>query len=146
MSPPLLVEEQASLADVAAAMLEHDSSVALVVNDSGRLRGVISDSDFAARATAIPFSGVFIPQLFDEMLSVTRVEQIYQRAARTRLARQVMQAPGGWVREDDAVYTAICRMAQRNLSSIPVLRDGHPVGIVTHRDLLKLIVWDGAQE
>jgi CBS domain-containing protein len=37
-------------------------------------------------------------------------------------------------------------MAEHDLTAIPVLRDGHPVGVVTGRDLLKLIVWDGAQE
>jgi CBS domain-containing protein len=37
-------------------------------------------------------------------------------------------------------------MAEKDLAAIPVLRDRRPVGIVTRRDLLKLIVWDGAQE
>jgi CBS domain-containing protein len=146
MSQPLLVDEHASLADVAAAMLDRDAAVALVVDSAGRLRGVITEAEFAARATAIPFSGVYIPQVFDEMLSAGRVEQIYQRAARTKLAGQVMQLPAASVSEDDSVYTAICRMAEKVLAAIPVLRDRRPVGIVTRRDLLKLIVWDGAQE
>jgi CBS domain-containing protein len=146
MSRPLLVDEHASLADVAACMLDHDAAVALVVDGAGRLRGIITENEFAARATAIPFSAVYSAQVFDEPLSMARVEQIYQRAARTKRARQAMHAPGAWVREDDSVYTAISRMAEKDLAAIPVLRDDHPVGIVTRRDLLKLIVWDGAQE
>jgi CBS domain-containing protein len=57
-----------------------------------------------------------------------------------------MQLPAASVSEDNSVYTAISRMAEKDLAAIPVLRDRRPVGIVTRRDLLKLIVWDGAQE
>jgi CBS domain-containing protein len=146
MSPPLLVEERARLAEVAAAMLDHGAAVALVVAGDGRLSGVITEDEFAARLGRVPFSAVQVPEVFGEVLSPADVEQIYQRACRTRLARQAMHAPVAWVREDDSVFTAISRMAEKDLASIPVLHDGRPVGIVTRRDLLKLVVWDGAQE
>jgi CBS domain-containing protein len=45
--------------------------------------------------------------------------------------------------EDDTVTAVVERLLRHDISRLPVVRDGVPVGIVARHDLLKLLARDG---
>jgi CBS domain-containing protein len=57
----------------------------------------------------------------------------------TTSAREVMHAPVETLDPDDSVQVAAGRLLARRFSSLPVLRAGRVVGIVTSTDLLRLL-------
>ncbi|RIK39143.1 MAG: UspA domain protein, partial [Chloroflexi bacterium] len=142
MSQPVIsVERDATLDDVARLMLQHDIGCVPVVDADGRLVGIITESDFIGKGHGVPFAAYRSPQLFSQV-SATEIERLYA-TGRSISAWQVMQRPVVTATEDEPVSIVAQRMLQHNVHRIPVVRAGVPVGIVTRRDLLKLIVPDG---
>jgi CBS domain-containing protein len=110
-----------------------------VVNDSGVLVGIVTESDFTAKEKWLPFARFSIPQLFGHYLSTEEVDPIYQ-AARNIAAREVMSTHVNTVTEDEMVRVVLEQMLRHNINHVPVVRDGLPVGIVARHDLLKMIL------
>jgi CBS domain-containing protein len=136
--PVVTVPEDTSLEQVARTMLERRIGCVLVVDETGELSGILTESDFAARSRGFPFSTFRWPQVFGQWLPREGLEQIYA-AARTMTAREVMTTDVVTVTEDDGVEVVVKRMVDRDLHRIPVVRDGVPVGIVSRHNLLRLM-------
>lgn len=140
MSQPVITaHEEASLEEVAKLMLEHEIGAVPVVDDRGRLVGIITESDFTGKERGFPFSAYRAPQVFGEWLEPDGLERIYA-VARTRKAKEIMSAPVVTAEEDEPVTAVVERMIHYDLHRIPVVRDGVPVGMVTRHDLLKLML------
>jgi|DewCreStandDraft_2_1066082.scaffolds.fasta_scaffold01198_14 CBS domain-containing protein len=145
MSQPVItVHEEASLEEVAKLMLQHDIGAVPVVDDDGRLVGIITESDFTGKERGFPFSVYRAPQVFGEWITPDGIERIYA-AARARKAKEIMSAPVVTAREDEPVTALVERMTHYDLHRIPLGRDGVPVGMVTRHDLLKLML-DSARQ
>lgn len=138
-TPVLVVQEQATLEEVARTMLDHHIGCAPVVNRQGVLVGVITESDFAAKEKGFPFSTFRAPQLLGQWISSDNVERIYE-AARQLQAKEIMQPQVITVTEDQTMNDAVVLMFEHDINRIPVIRDGVPVGIVSRHDLLRLLI------
>jgi CBS domain-containing protein len=140
MSAPVIsVREDTPLVEVARLMTEHRIGGVPVVRGDGRLVGVITESDFAAKERGIPFSLLQLPQLFGHWLSRNNLEAIYDEA-RDITAGQVMTRNVVSVGEDDPVESAARKMCEDRVHRLPVLRGGVPVGIVARHDLLRVML------
>lgn len=140
MSQPVITaREDASLEEVARLMLQHDIGAVPIVDDRGRLVGIITESDFTGKERGFPFSVYRAPQVFGEWITPEGIERIFA-AARSRKAKEIMSAPVVTAREDEPVSAVVERMIQYNLHRIPVVRDSVPVGMITRHDLLKLML------
>ena len=137
-TPVVTVREDTPLADVAALMLERRIGCLPVVAADGRALGIVTESDFGARARYFPFSRERAPQLFGEWMTRGHVEEDYA-AAGTRPVSAIMTPHLMTVCEDDSIESAIERLLETGLVRLPVLRDGVPVGIIARHDLLKLM-------
>ena len=138
-TPVVVVQEEATLEEVARTMLDHHIGCAPVVNRKGLLVGVITESDFAAKEKGFPFSTFRAPQLLGQWISSDNVERIYE-AARQLQAKEIMQPQVITVTEDQTMNDAVVLMFEHDINRIPVVREGVPVGIVSRHDLLRLLI------
>jgi CBS domain-containing protein len=139
MKPVIVVRETTTLEEIARVMLDNQIGGVPVVDDSGKIVGIVTESDFAAKERGIPFSLVRAPQLFGDWLGPTGVERVY-KAARTLTAKSIMQTRVITVGEDDPLERVLQLMMHHDINRIPVVRAGIPVGIIARRDLLRLML------
>jgi CBS domain-containing protein len=139
MSHPVkTVAESTSLQETASLMLENGIGCVPVVDNAGKISGIITESSFTAKNKGIPFSTFRAPQLLGRWLSDDGVEKIYVEARNTPVS-EVMSSPVVTVDENDTVNHVVELMLKHDINRVPVVRDGVPVGIVARHDLLRLL-------
>jgi CBS domain-containing protein len=123
----------APLAEVVGKLLEAEVKRVLVVDEAGRLTGVVTDSDIAARVDPELRPGI-LTQLRSRW-NETAHRQI-QRAYGQRAA-DVMTSPAVAIVESAPVIDALTLTVERSLKRLPVIdASGRPVGIVSRPALL----------
>ncbi len=137
--PVFVVTDDRTLEEVAQKMLNNRVGGLPIVDDKGKIVGMVTESDFSAKEHAIPFSRQYAPQLFGEWMSKEGVDKAY-KAARTVLVKEIMSSPAVTITEEDTVAEAVRKMLEHSVHRLPVVRDDVPVGMVSRHDLLKLVV------
>ena len=137
--PVVTVDENMLAADVARVMQEHDIGAVVVVDESGQLRGIVTESDFTGIGRSVPFSVALAPVLFGaRAATIAELERIYVMARQLR-ARQIMSDKVQTAEESEEIGAVVQRMLARNLRHVPVVRNGKPVGMLARHDILKLV-------
>lgn len=142
--PVIVVNEETTLEEVARLMLDHGIGCVPVVDAAGKVVGIITESDFVCKEHAVPFSVYRAPQLFGEWLGKDDLERLYQ-AGLTLTAAQVMTTPVVTVSEDATLQDVVDRMMRHDITRVPVVRDGVPVGVIARHDLLRAMVDDAVR-
>lgn len=137
-SPVETCHRETNLEEAARQMLEADVGSLLVVDDEGRLVGILTDADFSARKAGVPFSTLRMPQVFGRWVGKEGVEDIYEEARR-RQVEEIMSRPVHSVDAGDSLRTILDVMLEHDVKHVPVVRDGKPIGIVTRHHLLRLL-------
>lgn len=137
-SPPHAVGPDATLDEVARTMLEHDIGSVLVLDAAGRLVGIVTDSDFAARPARVPFSTFTLPKVMGKWMDEEELSRVY-REARNRRAREIMTTRVHTVAEDTPLAEILRIMLEHDVTHLPVLRGEEAVGVVSRHDLLRLV-------
>lgn len=138
-SPAVTVSRRASLEEAAETMLDREVGSLVVVEESGKAAGIITDTDFSAKPALIPFSTFRSRKLLGKWLGRQNAEEIYEEA-RDMKVEQVMSAPLHSVELDDPVDRILEIMFDRDVEHVPVLDEGgRPVGMVARHDLLKIL-------
>jgi len=137
--PVITIRQNRTLEEVAHIMLDNKVGGLPVVDEEGKIVGIVTESDFSAKEHAIPFSRNYAPQLFGEWMSKEGVNKAYE-AARSIEVQEVMSKPAITIQEDDTVAEAVRRMLDHKVHRLPVVRDAIPVGIISRHDLLKMVV------
>ena len=135
--PVITITEDTSLQKVAQIMLDNRIGGLPVINQSGDLTGIVTESDFTATEKCIPFSMFRAPQLFGNWLG-NDAEDLYERAGNIS-AQEVMSTSVVTVTENDSIETVLELILKYDINRIPVVKDGKPIGIVARHDLLKLM-------
>ena len=97
----ITIIEDTSLQEVAQIMIEHRIGGLPVINESGELTGIVTESDFTAKEKCVPFSMFRAPQLFGTWLG-NDAEDLYARG-RNIPAREVMSTSVVTVTENDSI-------------------------------------------
>lgn len=136
-SPVITIQQDASVADAAKLMLERDVSALPVLNDSGRLAGILTHSDFGLSPKFRPL----VENIYSLLGSTTTPEHLEETAHQvgTRQVREVMRRNIITVNEDASIEHIARLMLRSQIHRLPVVADGKLVGIVTRHDFLKLI-------
>lgn len=137
-TPARSVRPDATLDEVARLMLDHDIGSVLVVDEHGRLAGIVTDSDFAARPARLPFSTFSAPKVMGEWLADRELSRIYEEA-RKRSVTEIMTTRVHSVTEDTRLAEILKLMLEHDVKHVPVLREGEAVGVVSRHDLLRLV-------
>ena len=139
VSPVVTVSEECSLEEAAKLMFERNVGCLVVVNKQGDACGIVTESDFAAKEKAIPFSVTRFPQVLGEWMPTDGVERVYSAARRIKV-RDIMTRDLETLKEDDTVDTVLKRMLKTGYHRLPILKGRKPIGVVTRHDLLKLLL------
>ncbi len=135
------VRPDASFSEAADLLAEKNVASLLVIDDAGKLAGVLRDDDLVASEarvhvpTFINFLGLGLP-FPGEM---KHLEQELKKIAGASV-REVMDDSPPTVHPDATLEDVATLMHERNVNSVPVVEtDGKVAGIVTRADIVRFI-------
>jgi acetoin utilization protein AcuB len=129
---PITIDPEAPLATAAAAMRERGIRHLPVVDDAGRLIGMITDRDLR---------GIVLAPVLEEYLSTSlrrRLRALHECVASLRV-RDVMTWDAVTIGPEAPVAQAAALMFEGRFGVLPVVERGALVGIVSERDVLKAL-------
>jgi acetoin utilization protein AcuB len=129
---PLTIDPEAPLATAVAVMRERGLRHLPVVDDAGRLMGIVTDRDLRG--------ALFAPAVAEYLPAAARV---HLRSLATTLenlrVRDVMTWGALTIGPDAPVAQAAAMMLSAGVGGLPVVEDGRVVGMVTERDALRAL-------
>jgi CBS domain-containing protein/ribosome-associated translation inhibitor RaiA len=117
-----------SLGKAVALFREHGLSKAPVLDDSGRLRGILSFSDILKKA-------VYPKQKIKEQAIVPEKVKIFDNTVDKVMTEKVIT-----IKEDDFLGNAINKMLSSNIKALVVLSGNRVKGILSRRDILEGLI------
>lgn len=144
MTPdPITVLPETPVAEVAKIMIDKGIGGVPVVSGGGDLLGIITESDLIVQDTDVKFPSfvhfldgyIFVPG------SIHRFEEKFRRAV-AATAEELMTQEVITVDVDDSAEDAATLMSKKKLKRFPVISEGRLVGIITMRDIVRLISRD----
>lgn len=133
------VPPHATVQEVAEKLAEAAYSGLPVVDDEGRLVGVVTEADLLMRVKPLRLPRLF-PLLGGVIFSESprRFEEELRKATGT-LVRDVMTTDLVTVTEDTPLHELAALMVEKRVNRLPVVRDGRLVGIVTRDDVIRAV-------
>ncbi|MBK5307161.1 MAG: CBS domain-containing protein [Frankiaceae bacterium] len=129
--PVITVSPDATVKEAARLLVRHGVSAVPVVDDAGRVLGIVSELDLLAGEVPGDPVAHLAPVAADTTLPL-------------RLVREVMTANVVGLPEDADAAAFAEVMRTSGFKSVPVLRGDRVVGIVSRRDLLRAVARDDA--
>lgn len=137
MSPnPIVVKPDATVPEIARLMTTHRIGSVPVVDETGALVGLITETDLFLRAKMIPFSMVRAPFLMGDWVDPDLIERAYSECS-GRTARQIMSRRVLTIDVEAEVGEASRLMMDNERKHLPVTRRGRLVGMLTRHDILR---------
>ena len=144
MTPdPVTVPPEMEVGDVAKVMVDKDIGGVPVVTAGGDLVGIVTESDLIVLDSEVKFPSyvhfldgyIFVPG------AVHRFEEKFRKAV-AATAGEMMTEDFMTVSPDDKIEDVAEIMTKKKMKRFPVIKDGALVGIITMRDIVKLISKD----
>jgi CBS domain-containing protein len=129
-SPVATVVQATPLTDVARLMLKHRIGCVPVVDNNGKLAGIITESDFAGHREAV----LFTTSAADRAALLPALE-----VAGALTASDVATWPVVTAEEDDPVSAVVELMVAHEIGHVPIVRNDLPVGVVSQHDLIRMV-------
>ena len=129
-SDVMTIHEDASFKAVVRALEERHVDAAPVVDDAGRVVGIVSGSDLTCHEEPPP-------TLVDWL---TRRGRQHVRKAHGRRARDLMSAPVRTIAPDATVGAALREMARHSVGRLVVMDADRIAGMLTRSDLLRVFL------
>lgn len=133
----ITVKAGTAISDAANLMLQHRISGLPVVDDAGRLLGIISEGDFMRRSE-IGTQGPRIRWL-DFLMGAGKSASDFVREHGRKVSEIMTQESLCIATEDMPLEQIVQLMERRNIKRVPVVRGDTLVGIVTRSDLLRAV-------
>jgi CBS domain-containing protein len=125
------VERDTPFAAIAAALHQYRVSAFPVLNETGQVIGVVSESDLLSKLALGGGEGT-MPGMITGILRQHEMEK-----ARAVTADELMTSPAATISPDDTLEQAARLMYVRRVKRLPVVdADNHLVGIVSRADVL----------
>jgi CBS-domain-containing membrane protein len=140
VSPVITTTPSASVREVAQVLLQNRISGLPVIDDTGKLVGVVSEGDLMRRADlgTERHRSWWLATLFaeEESLAVEYVKQHSKKVADLMTKRIVTASP-------DASLNEIAGLLERHsIKRVPIVENGALVGIVTRANLIQALAGD----
>jgi CBS domain-containing protein len=131
------IKPETTIEDIVKLMIAHHISGLPVIDDTGKLIGIVSEKDLILKEKGFPFSVMKVPSLIDSIVNLEHfAEEI--AVARKRIAADVMTTEIISAHPDDNVGHIAWEMVQKKHNRIPILEDEKLVGIITRADIIRL--------
>ncbi len=144
-SPVITMFPEQNLMEAASTMVRERISTIVVVEHDGRVVGILTHTDFAARLRRLPFSQSEFVEVLSRLTSWRELVQVYM-AARSIKIKDVMSHPVFHVATDTPVEDIARLFVRQNFHRAPVLENDRLVGIVSRHDFLKLLLDPSLEE
>lgn len=128
------------IAGAAKILLDSRINGAPVVDDSGRLVGILCQSDLITQQKKLP-----IPTLFtflDGLIRLTSMKQLEKQVGKIAAltVSEAMTPKPVTVRPDTGLETVAALMVDSNFHTLPVVEDSELVGIIGKEDVLRTLL------
>lgn len=137
-APAITIDADATLKEIVHLLSSHQISGVPVVDDDGKLIGMISWHELFPSVKNIRPPDVRIPVLFNEIVDLKNMVDSYKQFAHFK-ARHLMSPSPVCVDADDPIGHVVWTMVQNNLYIIPVLSGDALVGVLTRRDFIRFL-------
>jgi len=139
-SDPVVVAQDEDISKATAIMIEKGFNGLPVVDDGGRLVGIICQSDIIVQQKKLPLPSYFtFLDGFISLSSTRTLEKEVQKIAATTVG-QAMSPDPVWVSTDTGIETLAALMVDNNYHTLPVVEEGKLVGVVGKEDVLKTLI------
>ncbi|MFZ3046856.1 MAG: CBS domain-containing protein [Desulfatirhabdiaceae bacterium] len=136
----ITVSPETEILQAAKILLEKRINGIPVVNQAGKLVGILCQSDLIAQQKKLPIPSLFI--FMDGIFSTSSVKQ-FEKQVQKIAAITVAQAmsPNPVFAEPDMDIDVVAgMMVDKGFHTIPVLHEGRLVGIVGKEDILRTLI------
>lgn len=124
----------------AKVLLENSINGAPVVDESGKLIGILCQSDLISQQKRLPIPSLFtLLDGFIPLTSMKSVEKEIQKIAATTVAEAMTPDPVT-VDTEATIEEVATIMVDKNFHTLPVVEEGRLVGIVGKQDVLKTVL------
>jgi predicted transcriptional regulator len=133
----ITVREDTSLRELSEIILEKGINGAPVVDEDGKVIGVVCESDLIEKDRPLHIPTVFV--ILDSFIPLEnpfRLEREFKRITATKVG-DIYSAPAVTLGPDDDVSSAAEIMSERKYYTIPVVEDGELVGVLGKADILR---------
>ena len=136
----ITVTPDMDIAGAAKILLDNRINGAPVVDDSGRLVGILCQSDLITQQKKLP-----IPTLFtflDGLIRLTSMKQLEKQVGKIAAltVSEAMTPKPVTVRPDTGLETVAALMVDSNFHTLPVVEDSELVGIIGKEDVLRTLL------
>jgi CBS domain-containing protein len=135
-SSPPTVAPTATVKDIAHVLLEHDVSCVPVVGVGEQLAGVVSEADLVCREGYPTVRSHHLAALIDEAVAEHRHH--WTARAEGLTAQEIMTTDVVTCAPTETVGIVVRRMLHHGVRTLPVVEDGHLVGVLSSHDILGL--------
>ena len=125
--------------ELAVTLAEHKISGVPVVDQRGKVLGMVSEADVILQDADFHFP--YYIQFLESVIylqSISKFEERFRKTFGTKVS-EVMSKEIVEISPDASVYDAATMMADNKVNRLPVVENGLLVGIVTRGDIVKAI-------
>jgi CBS domain-containing protein len=128
------------IAQAARLLLENRINGLPVVDASGKIVGIICQSDIIAQQKALPIPSYFT--FLDGLITLTSMKNLEKEVSKiaATTVSQAMTPNPVTVTSDANIQTVAALMVDKNMHTLPVVDQGQLVGIVGKEDVLRTLM------
>ncbi|MGR2740552.1 CBS domain-containing protein [Billgrantia sp. Q4P2] len=135
MTPKVItVSPDADVREIARLLLENNISAVPVVDDSGKVLGIVSEGDLMRRIEngTEQRKSWWLKSIFSGANNASEYVKTHARKAHEIMTRNPIT-----ITEDEPLHHVAKLLEKRHIKRVPVVRDGKLVGIVSRANLLR---------
>ena len=136
----ITISPDTEIAQAAKLLLTNRINGVPVIDDTGKLVGILCQSDLIIQQKNIPIPSLFT--LLDGFISLTsskKLDKEVEKIAATKVA-DAMTANPITVNSDTGIEDVATLMVEKSYHTLPVVEAGNLVGIVGKEDVLKTLI------
>lgn len=142
-SPPVVISESVSLKEAAKLMIDKNIGCLPVVDQEGRLSGVVTERTFQVQIAGVRPDSALSPErrvleeLYVDGPDRTSLTQERFAASHSRPVREFMLLSPLTVERQAPLWKVADSLLKNHMSHVIVVHDGKPVGVIARHDLLR---------
>lgn len=137
---PVTISPETEITQAATLLLEKRINGVPVVDDAGKLVGILCQSDLIVQQKKMPIPSLFT--FLDGLISLTSMKQMEKEARKITAitVADAMTKNPVTIKPDTAIETMAELMVDKKFHTLPVLDAGKLVGIVGKEDILRTLM------
>lgn len=136
----ITVTPETEITQAARILIEKRINGLPVVDDSGKLVGVLCQSDIIAQQKKLPIPSLFT--FLDGYIALSSIKQLEKEVRKIAAVKvgEAMSPNPVTVTLDSKLETVAALMVDRNFHTLPVVSEGRLVGVLGKEDVLRVLL------